>query len=694
MGLRDIRISAKLVLIGVGVSACATGGGPAQRTASVPAPAPLAVSSGPPTSQVSAACGELARMVDATYGFQPSKLTKSEYDAKAKQLDAVWSYTQAHAAEVKGCLRQMLEVPRPGSYFPIDGAALLVKVDPTSASRALQARLLTDANLADVDPRTWVETLAHLGVDGIDISKAGRRWLTEPNLKYHLPEHGGYEVTAYDGGVFLFGSMDEAQARPALVDMARDPHSPGRLNALWLLLFQATPGAREALRGLPLDDVPAKARAGITEALAAPTPADTPYQTIPVFTRAELVSALQARGRDEREAFDRLAENDRFVDSGAQVLLPADEVGVRQLRRKLVARSNQHGLDDYILLSRLLMAMQLRARTPSGQASVDGAFPASSPALSAFVVPQGELPPGITMTAGDPTCVSTEPLTFFARPALVGVPRPRARQALVLRRGNDLIGSILLFDYGAGQLPKVRLSLDRMLWGEARVPSPAFPEQIVEVGDTLLILCLPGEDPAIAWYRDRLYVHHHARVTRTCAGVAAVKRDMQHLEEHVSYEQAVGDVFYRHQDDLLACSTGAALLGDVARGRHDWPRAEKAYRRAIELDDKGDLFATPATGWSARDGLAVAVALQKRSAESVSLFEAALTVAQKVAPSAEVAFAQYNLACAYAEVGRFSEAALALKAAIKIDPTFKEKARTDDSFRKARGQPQFNWLAR
>jgi tetratricopeptide (TPR) repeat protein len=688
MGLNESRIAAGLFLIGVGLSACATGRGPA-----VPAPA-FATASGGAGSQSNAACGELARMVDATYGFRPSKLTKPEYDAKAKQLDAVWSYAEAHAAGVKGCLRQMLEEPRPGSYFPIDGSSLLVKIDPTSASRELQARLWTEANLADVDPRVWVETLAHLGVDGVDVSKAGRRWLTEPNLKYELPEHGGYEVTAYDGGVFLFGSMDEALARPALLEIARDVHSPGRLNALWLLLFQATTEAREALRGLPLDDLPAKARDGIAEALAAPAVPETPYKTIPIFQRAELVSALQARARDEREAFDQLAGQERFADSGAQVLLPSDEVQVRLLRRKLVARSNQHGLDDYIVLSKLLIAMEERRRVPAESAPVDRTFPSSSPALSTFVVPPGELPPGITMTPGDPTCVSTEPLTFFARPTVAAAPRPRARQALVMQRGMQVIGSVLLFEYAAGEIPKVRKSLEKLLWGEQRAPSAAFPETIVEVGNTLLILCLPGDDPGIGWYRDRLHDRHHARVTRTCSGMATVKRDLQHLEDHVSYEQAVANVVYRHEDDLLACSSGAALLGDVARGRHDWPRAEKAYRRAIDLDDKGDLFATSETGWSARDGLAVAVALQKRAAESVPLFEAALSIAQKVARPPELASAQYNLACAYAEVGRYAEAALALKAAIKLDPAYEGKARTDDSFRKARGQPQFNWLAR
>src|SRR6185437_5279174 len=142
------RLIVILVLLAALVAACATTGGPGRPMAAAPAPTPGAstVASSPRPLDAPTDCAEFQRMVEATYAFQPSKLSKPEYDVKAKQLDAVWSYAEEHAA-VKDCLRRMLEQSHPGSYFPIDGSSLLVKIDPRSASRALQARLWSDANL-------------------------------------------------------------------------------------------------------------------------------------------------------------------------------------------------------------------------------------------------------------------------------------------------------------------------------------------------------------------------------------------------------------------------------------------------------------------------------------------------------------------------------------------------------------------
>ena len=269
-------------------------------------------------------------MADATYGFRPSKLSEAEQKGRTQDMDRFWAFAQGHPGEAVPCLRQMLAEPRAGSYLPVDGAALLVKLDPSPSSKALQARLLTEASLEDVSPRTWVETLARLGRDGVDVSPAGRRWLSEPALGYSLPEHGAHQVDASAGAIFLFGSMDEAHALPALAEVARDLKRPGRPTAVWLLLFQATPQAREVLRATPVDGLPAEARTAVAAALAAPVPRATPYRTLPLFTRAELLAALDARERDQRRAFDELAAHPRFADSGAQVLLPADEPLVRR----------------------------------------------------------------------------------------------------------------------------------------------------------------------------------------------------------------------------------------------------------------------------------------------------------------------------------------------------------------------------
>jgi hypothetical protein len=300
-------------------------------------------------------CTDLTRMVRSTYTFRPSKLTADEQKAKGQEMDQVWKLAEAHGRALGPCLRNLLEAPGADGFFRFDGASLLVKLDPAPASKALQVKLWSDAQLDDVDLRDWVETLARRGQEGFDVSRAGRRWLTEPGLRYSLTEHGGYEVTAYDGAVFLFGSMDEAAALPTLIDVARDPKHPGRLNALWLLMHQATPEALAALRTVPRDHLPPEPAAALAELLAERAP--PAHRTIPGVSRAALLAAFAKRGEDDRADFDRLTAKPRFVEAAGQVLLPSDAPQVRLLRRKLVARCNQHGIDDYILLSSLLASL-------------------------------------------------------------------------------------------------------------------------------------------------------------------------------------------------------------------------------------------------------------------------------------------------------------------------------------------------
>src|SRR5262249_32669827 len=153
------------------------------------------------------------------------KLSKDEQLAKSKEMDRVWKAAESNPAELLPCLRAALEDPGANPWFQFDGSALLVKLDPSRESKALQVRMWANADFDDVDLRTWVQTLAFRGYEGFDVSAAGARWLANPRLKYYVPEHA-LEVDSHYGSIFLFGSMDEAMARPKLIEMAKDRKHP------------------------------------------------------------------------------------------------------------------------------------------------------------------------------------------------------------------------------------------------------------------------------------------------------------------------------------------------------------------------------------------------------------------------------------------------------------------------------------
>ena len=322
----------------------------------------------------------------------------------------------------------------------------------------------------------------------------------------------------------------------------------------------------------------------------------------------------------------------------------------------------------------------------------DRSIPATSAALSRLDVPPADLPPGLVIGAGEPRCMSVQPIVFYAQPTMFGVvPKPLARRADVLRRGDRVVGSVLMFEYADHTIPRVREFLDADLWGDEAAPTQEHPEEVAVVGNTLLILCFDPTDHAGDWYKERLHAVHHARLPRPCAGLTAMQKDLGHPRS--DDPKALIAAALKHRDELRACSIGAAFLGEIAMQQKDYPTAEASYRRALELDAQGDvLVGGRGALWEADDGLALSVAMQGRVAESVPLFERALAAAVDDGQRETIGKAEFNLACAYAETGKFSDAATALGKAIASDAKYKEAARTDSSFKAARDRPEFQRL--
>ena len=204
------------------------------------------------------ACAEFARAVKAAYGFKPSRLkNEAERAAKSAAMDRFWETVKAKQKEMLPCLRAALKDPRSDAWFRFDGSNLLVSLDPSPESKAEQARRYAVVDLADVNFYYWVPTLARLGAEGFDVSEAGARWLALPGPEYYLPTHGAFKVDKFLGAIFIYGSMDEAQATPALLKLAADAAHPGRDVAVSLLLMQATPEALRGLRETVLPSLPA-----------------------------------------------------------------------------------------------------------------------------------------------------------------------------------------------------------------------------------------------------------------------------------------------------------------------------------------------------------------------------------------------------------------------------------------------------
>ncbi len=308
-------------------------------------------------------CEEFTRMLKATYDFKPALLkSDAERDAKSALMDRFWENVKSRQKEMLPCLRAALEDPKTDAWFGFDGSALLVSIDPSPESKAVLVRRYASVDLDDVDLEVWVTRLAHLGAEGFDISEPAARWLAYPKAEYFLPQHGAYHVTKPEGALYLYGSMDEAQATPALLKIVNQPSNPAREFALGLLKAQATPEALNALKTLDVSGLSPKARSYLREALEKPEVFEP--RAKPKTSREEFLKAFNDFLNGEPNTFLDLVEK---VPDGEKdvvaVLKPEDLPLVRKVRRRFIAASNPHATEYYASFTKILMTFVTRTET-------------------------------------------------------------------------------------------------------------------------------------------------------------------------------------------------------------------------------------------------------------------------------------------------------------------------------------------
>jgi hypothetical protein len=313
-------------------------------------------------------CDSFQQTIKNTYNFKPSLLNAAQVTAQSARLDAFWNQVRQSRATVLPCLRKSLTEDNSDSFFVIDGSMLLVDIDPSRASKALQVRKFIQGNLDDTDLEYWVATMARRGVEGFDTSEAGAKWLSYPKAKYELSMHGGYPVGSFVGAVFIFGSMDEDFATLVLLKIANDVAHPHREDAIAILTSQATPASYRALKEINTSRLSADARQAIREVIQSPKLLQPRVR--PILTREENLRAFQGIINGDYSAFREMVMKapDGEVDAIA-TLRPEDIPLLRRARRASISRCNQHALSDYASFTAILMALTWKA---------DGAAPTTA----------------------------------------------------------------------------------------------------------------------------------------------------------------------------------------------------------------------------------------------------------------------------------------------------------------------------
>jgi hypothetical protein len=258
--------------------------------------------------------------------------------AKEKDLDRFWNTIKAKKQYLP-CLRAEIKNRNANRFFRYNGVNLLNSIDPSAASKKLLIEIYTTTDLDIVGPERWLVTIAHLGKEGFDTSRAAARWLSDPKAFYTQPMHGDFKVGDFVGALFLFGSMNEAHATPVLAKIVNNAKHPKREAALTILMDQATPGAFKTINALDASTFTPRFQGIIERYRAYPTRIVSREK--PLTTRQEFLQAFRelARGQDER--FEALTEK---VEDGERdvvaVMKPEDLPLLRKVRRTYMASAN------------------------------------------------------------------------------------------------------------------------------------------------------------------------------------------------------------------------------------------------------------------------------------------------------------------------------------------------------------------
>jgi len=296
-------------------------------------------------------------LVRTTYGFRPAELTAADQAVHLAAIDTFWNTVKANRRTLLPCLSADLTTPPDSGLFLVDGSNLLLSLDSSASAKAIQVRAYTGARLDDIDLRVWVSDLAQRGAEGFDVSTAAERWLRYPKAHFYLPEHGAYEVQRLEGALYLYGSLPESLATPALIRIVTSPRDSARQDALYLLMSQATPEALRALRTLPTAGFSGTTRTALQRFLRTP-PLFERRQGKPLNTREEFLATFDSLLAGDASPFlelaDKVADGERDV---VTVMRPEDVPILRAVRRHLIAAANQHATDYYDSFTRIILTL-------------------------------------------------------------------------------------------------------------------------------------------------------------------------------------------------------------------------------------------------------------------------------------------------------------------------------------------------
>lgn len=336
-------------------------------------------------------CDSLRAEKSKIYGFHLSQLNEEQIAAKSKELDAFWKLVQAAGPQGVTCIHAMLAEEKTDHNFQFDAASMLFPLDHSPETLNLIRDSLAQTDFQESDPANYLTLALALGQSGVDIRPLAAKLLLFPNAVIHISDHD-VDLDSDTAALFLYGTMEPAQASSALISLLQAPQPFVRDAAAHLLAEQMTGESFRALSQWDgLDKIQEDFRRNDVQSVMryqAPSPADFAN---PKFTREQVLQTIASMPHTQKDfddvmatrgaAFDQqmrdkkatqqqlaqavadsfpiygLADHTAFISSAIATLKPDDFSTIRDARRKSLYNVSDEGLNEYLSYTHILIGL-------------------------------------------------------------------------------------------------------------------------------------------------------------------------------------------------------------------------------------------------------------------------------------------------------------------------------------------------
>ena len=337
-------------------------------------------------------CETLRAAKAKTYGYHIAQLSEPQIEAKGKELDTFWKQVEAAGPQGVTCIRDLLAEEKTDHVFQFDAASMLFPADQSPQTLLLIRNTLEQTDFQDSDPANYLSLAMELGQSGLDIRPLAAKLLFFPNATIHISEHA-LDLDSDTAALFLYGSIDPAQATASLINLLQASQPIVREAAAHLLAEQMTEDSFRALgKWDGLSKVEEDFRRNDIQVMLQYQPVNpADYGGSPKFTREQVLQTIAALPHTRKEfddlmatkgaAFDQqmrdkkatqqeiaqavadslpiygIADHTSFLSSAILTLQPADFETIREARRKSLYNVSDESLAEYLAYTQIMIGM-------------------------------------------------------------------------------------------------------------------------------------------------------------------------------------------------------------------------------------------------------------------------------------------------------------------------------------------------